>query len=257
MSDAKVSVYVIAYNDEPNMRGCLESAAWADELIVVDSFSTDATAKIAHEFTDKVFQHEFHGFGRLRNEAVAHAAHGWVFSLDTDERITPELRDEIRALLARGPDADAYLVPRKNYFMGRWIRQSGWYPNYRQPQLFRKDRLRYRDEVVHERYDVEGRVGTLRHHVIQYPFRDIDQYLAKMDRYSELMARRMAEQGTRFRAHQLVSHPAFTFLKMYLWQGGFMGGGPGFILAGLYAYYTFAKYARLWELQRNGEMGHT
>nr|MBI3614450.1 glycosyltransferase family 2 protein [Nitrospirota bacterium] len=247
---SKVSAYVIAYNNEATIRSCLESVRWADELIVVDSHSTDATEKISREFTDKVYQHEFHGFGRLRNEAVAHASHEWVFSLDTDEVATPEIRDEIRRLLDRGPDADAYFVPRKNYFLGRWIRHCGWYPDYRQPQLFRKDRMKYCDQLVHETFELHGRVGHLKEHVLQYPFQDIDQYLAKMDRYSDLMARRMVEQGRRFRTHQLVSHPIFTFLKMYLGRAGFLDGRPGLILSGLYAYYTFIKYAKLWELQR-------
>jgi glycosyltransferase involved in cell wall biosynthesis len=254
---SKVSVYVIAYNDEPNMRACLESVSWADELIVVDSHSTDATEKISREFTDKVFQHDFHGFGRLRNEAVAHAAHDWVFSLDTDERATPELRDEIRRLLASEPEpeAEAYFVPRRNYFLGRWIRHCGWYPDYRQPQLFRKSHMRYREDLVHEGFALEGRAGYLKEHVLQYPFRDLDHYLSKMDRYSDLMARRMVQQGRRFQMHQLVTHPAFTFAKMYLGRAGFLDGMPGLILSGLYAYYTFIKYARLWELGRNPGSG--
>jgi len=250
---SKLSAVVIAYNDEPNIRACLESVRWVDELIVVDSHSTDATEKISREFTDKVFQHEFKGFGRLRNEAVAHATHDWVFSLDTDERATPEIRDEIRRLLATDPQADAYFVPRRNYFLGRWIRQPGWYPNYRQPQLFRKDRMRYREELVHEGFDLDGRVGYLKEHVLQYPFRDIDHYLAKMNRYSDLMARRMMEDGKRFRPRDLVTHPVFTFFKMYFWQRGIFEGIPGLILAGLYAYYTVVKYAKFWELAEKAE----
>ncbi len=249
----KVSVVIIAYNDEPNIRACLESVTWADELIVVDSYSTDATEKISREFTDRVYQHAFNGFGRLRNEAIAHASHDWVFSLDTDERATPELREEIRQLLARGAEADAYFIPRKNYFLGRWIRGAGWYPDYRQPQLFRKSRMRYRDDLVHEGFELDGRVGYLTQHVLQYPFRDIDHYLAKMDRYSDLMARRMVEEGRSFRAHQLVTHPTFTFFKMYLLRRGILDGMPGLILAGLYAYYTFIKYAKLWELHEKAK----
>lgn len=251
---SKLSVYVIAYNDEPNIRACLESVRWADELIVVDSHSTDATEKISREFTDKVFQHEFRGFGRLRNEAVARTTHDWVFSLDTDERATPEIRDEIRQVLERGPEAEAYFVPRRNYFLGRWIRHSGWYPDYRQPQLFRKDRMRYREDLVHEGFELNGRVGYLKEHVLQYPFRDIDHYLAKMDRYSDLMATRMGQQGRRFRTHQLVTHPCFTFAKMYLRRAGFLDGMPGLILSGLYAYYTFIKYAKFWELSAKREV---
>ena len=245
----KLSVYVIAYNDEPNMRACLESVAWADELIVVDSYSTDATEKISREFTEKVFQHEFHGFGRLRNEAVAHATHDWIFSLDTDERATPELRRELYRTMERS-EAAAYFVPRKNYFLGRWIRHCGWYPDYRQPQLFQKDRLRYRDELVHESFDVDGSVGYLKEPALQYPFRNVDHYLAKMDRYSDLMARRMVEQGQRVHPHQMVTHPVFTFVKMYVLRTGFLDRMPGLILSGLYAYYTFIKYAKFWELSR-------
>ena len=251
---SKISVYVIAYNDESNMRACLESVSWADELIVVDSWSTDATEKISRDYTDKVFQHAFHGFGRLRNEAVAHASHDWVFSLDTDERATPEIRDEIRRIVGGGAQADAYFVPRKNFFLGRWIRHCGWYPDYRQPQLFRKGCLRYREELVHEGFELDGHVGYLKEHVLQYPFRDIDHYLAKMDRYSELMAHRMVQQARTFYAHQLVTHPCFTFAKMYLGRAGFLDGMPGLILSGLYAYYTFIKYAKFWELARNAQV---
>ena len=248
---SKLSVYVIAYNDEPNMRACLESVSgWADELIVVDSHSTDRTAAIAREFTDKVYQVEFNGFGRLRNEAVAMAAHDWVFSLDSDERMTPELKEEIRQLFERGPAADAYFVPRKNCFLGRWIKYCGWYPDYRQPQLFRKSRFRYRQELVHESFDCDGPVGYLTQPALQFPFRDIDHYIAKQDRYSELMARRMVEQGRRFSPPQLVIRPLGAFLKMYVLRAGFLDGMPGLILSGLYAYYTFMKYAKMWELTK-------
>ena len=250
---SKVSVYIIAYNDEPNIRACLESVTWADELIVVDSWSTDGTEKISREYTDKVYQHEFHGFGRLRNEAVAHASYDWIFSLDTDERATPEVREEIRRTIESRDHADAYFVPRRNYFLGRWIRHGGWYPDYRQPQLFRKNRLRYRDEQVHEGFEADGRLGYLTQPVLQYPFRDIDHYLAKMDRYSDLMASRMMQQGRTFHSNQLVTHPCFTFVKMYIGRAGFLDGMPGLILSGLYAYYTFIKYAKFWDLARNAQ----
>ena len=243
----KVSAVVIAYNDEPNMRPCLESVKWADELIVVDSHSTDATEAISREYTDTVFQHEFSGFGKLRNDAVAHASHDWILSLDTDERATSELQEEIRSKLDQGPEAQAFFVPRRNYFLGRWIKRSGWYPDYRQPQFFHKNHLRYKEDLVHESFELDGRLGYLKGHVDQYPFRDVDQYLVKMDRYSTLMAEEMVKRGRRFHVHQLLSHPLFTFFKMYVMRRGFLDGKPGLILAGLYAYYTFVKYAKLWE----------
>lgn len=245
---AKLSVYVIAYNDEPNMRDCLESVRWADELVVVDSHSTDRTAAIAREFTDKVYQVDFKGFGDLRNQAVSYTAHDWVFSLDSDERMTPELRKEIQEVLESGPEADAYFVPRRNFFLGRWIKHCGWYPDYRQPQLFRKRCFRYREEVVHEGYELTGRIGYLKNPALQFPFRDLDHYLAKMNRYSTLMAGRMLENGRRFHMHQLVTHPFFTVVKMYVGRKGFLDGFPGLILSVLYGYYTLVKYAKLWEL---------
>ena len=173
VSSNKISAVVIAYNDELNMRPCLESLSWVDELIVVDSHSTDETAQISREYTDQVYQHDFAGFGKLRNDAVAHATYDWVFSLDTDERVTPQLRDEIHCVLEQGPQADAYFVPRRNYFMGRWIRRCGWYPDYRQPQLFRKRAMRYREDLVHETYELDGTIGYLHEHVDQIPFRAV------------------------------------------------------------------------------------
>lgn len=246
----KISVVVIGYNDEANIRACLDSVRWADEIIFVDSFSTDATATIAMEFTDKVFQHKFEGFGKLRNDAVAHAANDWIFSLDTDERATPEIREEIYKLLAHNPEAPAYFVPRQNFFFGRWIKHCGWYPDYRQPQLFNRHRMRYREEAVHEGFEADAPVGYLKEHVTQIPFRNIKQFLGKMDRYSDLMAQRLVEKKRKFHAHQLITHPTFTFVKMYFLRRGFLDGLQGFILSGLYAYYTFIKYVRLWEQTR-------
>ncbi|MCA9472010.1 MAG: glycosyltransferase family 2 protein [Nitrospirales bacterium] len=244
----RVSAVVIAYNDEMNMRACLESVTWADEIIVVDSFSTDRTAAISREFTDQVYQHAFEGFGRLRNEAIAHASCDWVFSLDTDERATLEVRDEVRRRLAEGPDAQAYFVPRSNNFLGRWIKHCGWYPDYRQPQFFHKAHFEYKEDLVHESFTVDGRVGYFSSPVKQYPFRSIDHYFSKMDRYSSLMAQEMKKRRRRFYRHQLFTHPLFTFLKMYILRLGILDGRPGLILSGLYAYYTFVKYAKFWEL---------
>ncbi len=253
----KISAVIIAYNDESNMRACLESVQWADEVIVVDSHSTDATTAISREYTDHVFQHAFSGFGKLRNDAVAHATHDWIFSLDTDERATEEIRDEIRLQLERGPDAEAFFVPRRNYFLGRRIKRCGWYPDYRQPQFFHKGHMRYAQDLVHETYELDGRAGYLRAHVDQYPFRDIDHCLIKMDRYSTLMAREMVKRRRTFSPHQLCSHPLFAFLKMYVMRRGFLDGTPGLILSCLYAYYTFVKYAKLWEATSHAHVaGH-
>jgi glycosyltransferase involved in cell wall biosynthesis len=244
---SKLSAYVIAYNEALNIRASLESIAWADEIIVVDCFSTDATVPISREFTDKVYQHQFSGFGRLRNEAVAHASYDWILSLDADERVTPELRDEILHMLKQEPEADAYFIARRNHFLGHWNRHCGWYTDYRPPMLFHRKRMRYKDDLVHEGVELDGRVGYLKGHVLHYPYRTLDQFLEKNSRYAMLMAERMVQQGRRFHAHQLITHPVFTFLKMYVLRQGFRDGMPGLILSLLYAYYTFVKYAKLWE----------
>lgn len=249
---SKLSAYVLTFNEEGKIREALASIAWVDEIVVLDSHSTDGTGQICREYTDRVYQCDFEGFGKLRNRALELVTHDWVLSLDADERATEELRDEIRTEMARGPRADAFFVPRKNFFLGRWICHGGWYPDYRQPQVFNRHRFRYREDMVHEGFDLDGRIGYLRGHVLQFPFRDLGQYLQKMNRYSTLMAEQMAQRGRRFRFHQLVTHPIFTFIKMYGLRQGFRDGMPGLILAVLYAYYTFVKYAKLWDLTRNG-----
>jgi glycosyltransferase involved in cell wall biosynthesis len=248
---SKISAVVIAYNDAPNMRRCLDSLHWADEIVVIDSHSTDGTTDICLEYTEKVFHYPFQGFGALRNQAITHAAHDWIFSLDTDEWATSEVQQEIKNLLAQDPAMQAYFVPRRNYFLDRWIKHCGWYPDYRQPQLFHKAHMQYREDLVHEGFDVTGKTGFLQSHVEQIPFRDIDQFWRKMDRYSTLRAEAMHREGCKFHVHQLISHPLFTFSKMYIWRIGIFDRKPGLILSMLYAYYTFVKYAKLWELEKD------
>jgi glycosyltransferase involved in cell wall biosynthesis len=245
-----VSAYVITYNEEDKIRDALASITWADEIVVLDSHSTDGTLAICREFTEKVYQCDFEGFGKLRNRALEYVTHDWVLSLDADERATLMLRDEIKAELTQGPRAEAFFVPRKNLFLGRWIRHGGWYPDYRQPQFFHKGRFRYREDLVHEGYEVDGRISYLEGHVLQIPFLDLGQFLRKMSRYSTLMAEQMAQRGRRFHVYQLITHPLFSFLKMYVARQGFRDGMPGLILALLYAYYSFVKYAKLWERTR-------
>jgi len=245
---SKLSAYVLTFNEEGKIREALESITWADEIVVLDSHSTDRTEAICREYTDKIHQCDFEGFGKLRNRALELVTHDWVLSLDADERATDELRVEIQAELASGPRADAFFVPRRNVFLGRWIRHCGWYPDYRQPQVFNRHRMRYREDLVHESFELDGRIGYLRGHIIQHPFRDLEEYLRKMSRYSTLMAEQMTRRGRPFRVHQLITHPLFSFIKMYGFRQGFRDGMPGLILSLLYAYYTFVKYAKLWEL---------
>ncbi len=193
---SKISVYTIAYNEAEKVAATIESVRWADEIIVVDSWSTDGTAEIAAKLGAKVVQVEFKGFGDLRNQALAACSNEWIFSLDADERCTPEVQREIRDLID-SPDApDAFWVPRRNFFMGKWIKHSGWYPNYRQPQLFRRGCMHYDQKPVHENYILNSSkpIGHLKNAIWQFPFKNMSEMMHKANRYSSLGAERAAEQ---------------------------------------------------------------
>ena len=251
-----VTAYTLTFNEARQIRAVLESVKWADEIIIVDSFSTDGTLDIVCQYNARIISEKFCGFGKLRNLALDAAKHDWMFSLDADERCTPELAAEIRGELA-APTFDAYHVPRKSHFLGRWMRHSGWYPDYRQPQLFDRTRFRYNDELVHESYTLNGRLGCLREHALQYPWDSIETATAKLQRYSTLMAQRYAETNKRATLPKLIGSPVAMFLKVFVQQQGFRDGRHGLILASLYGYYTFLKYAKLWELQQRNAAART
>jgi len=246
----KISAYILTFNEEDKLEEALKSITWADEIVIADSFSTDRTVEIARGYTQRIEQIPFEGFGKLRNEAVAHCTHEWIFSLDSDERCTPEARDEILATVARADAADAYLVPRRNRFLGRSIRHGGWYPDYRQPQLFRKGRLRYLEDPVHERYEVTGKLGRLKHPIRQIPYKDLAQSIAKWQRYSTLGATRLEARGVRASMGQGLAHGLVSFFKIYVLRLGFLDGWAGFVIAFGYLEQTFYKYAKLTEKQR-------
>jgi glycosyltransferase involved in cell wall biosynthesis len=247
----KISVYVLTYNEQDKITECLESVKWADEIVVVDSYSTDDTINIAKRYNAKIVQVKFEGFGKLRNVALENCSNDWILSVDADERVTPELKEEILGLVASGPNADAYFVPRKSHFLGYWIRHCGWYPDYRQPQFFKKGKLIYKDQLVHEGFEAAGPVGYLKEHVLQFPFKTLDQFLKKMDRYSTLRAREILSEGRRFKPWNLLLNPVAMFFRMYILKLGFLDGFIGLMLSVLYGfYYTLIKYVKLWDLSR-------
>jgi len=254
---SKLSVYIIAFNEEDKIEPAIRSVTWADEIVVVDSFSTDRTVEIARRYTDSIIQVPFEGFGRLRNTAVSRTGNEWIFSLDADERCTPEARDEILRTISRPDAADAYYVPRSNLFLGRWIRHSGWYPDYRQPQLFRRGALSYKEEQVHEGYVVHGIVGHLEQPIRQVPYSDLSQLISKMNRYSTLGARKLDEAGKSARMGTALGHAVAAFLKPYVLKRGFLDGWPGFVIALSGFEATFYKYAKLYELSREKATGET
>jgi len=241
---SKITAYILAYNQAEKIEPAVSSVLWADEVLVVDSFSTDNTRDLATALGARVVDVPFNGFGDLRNRALEHCTHEWIFSLDSDERCTEAVRDEILALIAGQPAHDVYLVPRKSYMMGRWIKGSGWYPNYRQPQLFRKGAMRYTLEPVHEGYEnLSGKpLGTLQNAIWQYPFRNLEEVIEKMNRYSSLGVPKLA--GRRVSMSSAFAHGLWSFVKHYVFKRGFLDGWAGFVIAFGNFEGTFYRYAK-------------
>ena len=222
----RLSVIVIALNQEANIGECLASVSFADDIVVVDTGSTDRTVEVARAYTDRVLTTAWQGFGRTKNYALDQARGDWVFSLDTDERVPLALQDEIQAVVeADGPLA-GYRVPRKNYFCGRWIRHLGWYPDYTL-RLFRRGQGRFGDREVHEEVIMTGPVGHLQTPLDHYSYRSVSEYVTRMDRYARLAAVELAKRGRRPFPGELVFRPFFSFLHLYVIAAGISGGHTG------------------------------
>jgi len=251
----KISVAIITKDEERNIGDCLESVKWADEIVVVDNGSTDRTLSICQEYGARIFQEEWKGYSGQKNSAIEKAGNEWVLNLDADERVSPELRQEMQKSLEGNQGVNGYWIPRKNFFLGQWIRYCGWYPDLNL-RLFRKSRGRFGERVVHERLELEGKALTLTHPLIHETYRSLSDFFQRMDRYSTLAAQEMHREGRKFRLTDVVFRPPFTFLQMYFLRAGFLEGYLGFVLSVLYSYYTFAKYAKLKELRNIEKPGH-
>lgn len=244
---ATLTVITLTLNEEKNIVPCLETVRWADEILVIDSGSTDATLALARTFTRRVFTITWEGYGAARNFALGQAAGDWILWLDADERVTPELADEIREILRANPEGvNGYEIARRAYFLGRWIRHCGWYPG-RVTRLFRKGKGRFNETRVHEHLHVEGRTLQTRHDLLHLTDPDLQHYLYKFNRYTSLAAEDMVAAGRRFSFADLLFRPPFQFVKMYVLRGGFLDGLEGLILSVLSSAYVFTKYAKLWE----------
>jgi glycosyltransferase involved in cell wall biosynthesis len=250
----RLSAVVITRNEERNLAACLESVYWADEIVVVDAMSEDATCEIARRFTSRVHCRPWSGFAEARRFGLEQASGEWVLALDADERVTRELREEIETALA-GDTAEGFMIPRKAFFLGRWIRHCGWYPGY-VLRLFRKDRVRVTDRLVHEGYRVRGTVGVLAHPFLHYTYPDIETYFERFGRYTTLAARELAAAGRRARPQDLLLRPPLRFVGMYLVKLGLLDGIQGLILCVFSSLYVFVKYAKLWEIHRSEGRGN-
>jgi len=245
----KLSIILITKNESANIRACLESVAWADEIIVVDSGSTDGTVEIAREFTSHVYSHpDWPGFGPQKNRALDYATGDWVLSIDADERVTPELRRDIEQTLA-SPAAEAYRIPRLSSFCGRFMHHSGWRPDY-VVRLFRRGAARFSDDLVHERLLSDGAIGQLDGEMLHFAFEDAEEVLRKMDMYSTAGAQKLHLLGRKTTLSGAVLRGLWSFVRSYVLRRGFLDGREGFMLAVSNAEGTYYRYIKLLLINR-------
>ncbi|MDO5046699.1 glycosyltransferase family 2 protein [Campylobacter sp.] len=230
-----ISVVILTFNSQKYLKEALESVQFADEIIALDSGSTDETEQICKRFKNVKFHYQsWLGFGKQKQAATALAKNDWVFVLDSDEVILPALRDEILSVLKK-PKFDAYKVARLNLFFGKEVRSMGLYPDFT-IRLFNKNRANFNDKEVHEKVVVNGTIGKLKNHFKHYAYESIEQFIAKQNRYSSLGAKK-----SKFKA---FFSPAWTFFKLFVLKSGFKEGWRGYVIARLYAQYTFWKYIK-------------
>lgn len=245
----KITATVITFNEEHNVAAALESLAWADEIIVVDSESNDHTVEIARRFTDRVFVRPWPGYSAQKNFAAHQASNDWIFSLDADERISPELANFIEELKLGGePEAAAFEMPRLTFYLGRWIKNSGWRPDYKL-RLYDRKRARWQGDYLHETLDVDGQVQRLNGNILHYTVRDASEHHLRMDRYTTLAATQSHAQGKRASLASLFVSPMAVFFRSYIFKLGFLDGIPGLAIARFAAHYEFLKNLKLWEMK--------
>lgn len=247
----RLSIIIVAKNEARNITECVQSARFADEVIVLDSGSTDGTAALAEAAGAKVVVTDWPGYGPQNNRGIDMATGDWFFSLDADERITPELAAEIRAAIEKD-DCDGFRVPRISMYCGRFIRHGGWRPDYTW-RLARAGQARFTEHYLHAHLEVRGRKGTLRESIVHYSFRTMESVLEKMDRYSSAGARDAAERGRKGSLWRAVTHGLWAFIRTYVLRLGFLDGRWGFMLAVSNAEGTYYRYVKLWLMEQTSQ----
>ncbi len=247
-ADLRISACVTTFNEERNIRRCLESLTWCDEIVIVDSYSTDNTLDICREYTDRVYQHEWLGYIGQKNLIRKLARYPWLLFVDADEVVSDDLRAQIQAEFTRGVDTICgYEFPRMVNYLGRWIRYGEWYPDVKL-RLFLKEKGRSGGQEPHDQVFVNGRVKRLKGHLYHYTYDDIHDHLETMNRFSSITAREKYREGERFSWIDFLLRPPIRFLKAYFVKRGFMDGRRGFFIALVSMFGVYAKYAKLWEL---------
>jgi len=250
----KVSVIVTTYNEEVNIAGCLESVQWADEVLLVDSYSTDRTLEIAAGYDVKVLQREYFGSAAQKNWSIDSVSHDWVLIIDADERVPPPLAAEILRTLATPQQVNGFSIRRENIFIDKVVRHSGWSTD-KVVRLFRRDKGRYPNRRVHADLEIEGPVPVLRNPFEHNTFRSFDQYFPKFLNYAEWGAAQAFRDGRKAGFTEVAGRPFWRFLRTYFLQLGFLDGRHGLVLCLLQSFGVFLKYARLWEYNIRSQRG--
>ncbi len=248
----KLTAIIPTGNEEHNIEAVLKSVAFADEVMVVDSYSTDRTVELAKKYTEFIIQREYEHSASQKNWAIPQANNDWILLVDADERVTPELQEEIKRILAN-PDKDAYWIYRKNYLMGKRLRYSGWQGD-KVIRLFRKSKCRYEDKNVHSEVIVDGKTGFLKHKLEHHTYKDLTHYLAKSDRYSTWGAYDRLSRIKKVTAWHLFFKPMIGFFKKYIIKLGILDGKIGLIVSCQYASYMFIRALKLWRLQQGEKL---
>jgi len=244
-----LSVIIPCFNEAHNIQALLETITWADEILLVDSFSTDDTLEIAKAFPVTILQRKYQYPAEQKNWAIPQAKHDWILILDADERVTPELKTEIQSILSGQPDKVGYWIGRQNYFMGKEVRYSGW-QNDKVIRLIHKDHCRYEDKLVHEEITAEGPIGMLTSKMTHNTYKDISHFLEKVDRYAGWSARDYHEKTGRISPYHLVVKPLFRFIKHYIFKLGFLDGRVGLVISSILAWSVFLRYVKMIEYRK-------
>ncbi len=244
-----LSVVIITKNEEKNIEECLKTIQWANEIIVVDDQSSDSTIEIAHRYSTKIIQRKMDNEGRHRNFAYAQASNPWILSLDADERITPELKEEIEKVLSNGTTNAGFTIPRKNFIGNYWVRYGGWYPSG-QLKLFLKDQFKFEEVDVHPRAIMSGPCGHLQADMIHYSYSDFGDFLKKMDNHTTREAKKWVETNRKMTLAKALWRTVDRFFRTYFWKKGHKDGVVGLVVAVFAGFYQILSYAKYWEMRK-------
>lgn len=248
MNDNKISAFVVCQNEEAQIRRCLESIKWCDEIVIVDSGSTDKTLEICREYTDKIILNQWQGYVEQKSFALQNCLFEWILNIDADEEVSSELQKEIKTAVLR-ENINGYYINRVVYHMGKWWRKGGWYPEYRL-RLSRRLKTTWGGINPHEKAIVEGKTAKLKGELYHYTYKNLSDQINRLNKYSGTLAENLYKAGERSNFFKIISNPILRFIKFYFVKKGFLEGFPGFIVAVIEAFYVFLKYIKLRELQK-------